>query len=86
VTVNGEVEESVLQRLGDVEMRRRFPGAALVHETGETTHAAYRGASRRPLGSVLLSGVLAVLLVETLVAAAPGAARRRSTAVASGRG
>ena len=86
VTVNGEVEESVLERLGDVEMRRRFPGAALVHEAGVTAEAAYRGASRRPLGSVLLSCVLAVLLVETLVAAAPGAAGGRRTAVPSGRG
>lgn len=78
VTVNGEAKESVLQRLTDDEMRQRLRPGTLTHDASAAASAAYRGASRRPLGSVLLAAVLAVLLVETLVAAAPGAWRRRT--------
>ena len=85
VTVNGEVEESVLERMGDDELRRRLP-AAIVHDAPTAVQAAYRAASRRPLGSVLLAGVLAVLVVETLVAAAPAAARKRTAAASGGQG
>jgi hypothetical protein len=84
VTVNGEVEESVLERLGDDELRRRLP-ATVVHDPQAAVQATYRGASRRPLGSVLLAGVLAVLLVETLVAAVPGAAGKRAAVLAGPR-
>ena len=75
VTVNGEVEESVLQRLGDEEMRQRLRPATVTHDAGAAAAAAWRGASRRPLGTLLLAAVLAVLVVETLVAAAPARPR-----------
>lgn len=75
VVVNGEVEESVLQRMGDDEMRQRLRPAAVTHDAGAAVERAWRGASRRPLGTVLLAAVVAVLLVETLVAAAPARAR-----------
>jgi len=75
VTVNGEVEESVLQRMGDDEMRHRLPGATVTHDAAAAAAAAWGRASRRPLGTVLLAAVLAVLLVETLVAAVPARGR-----------
>lgn len=75
VVVNGEVEESALQRMGDDEIRQRLRPAMVTHDAGVAAAAAWRGASRRPLGSILLGAVLAVLLVETLVAAAPGRVR-----------
>ncbi|HET9003048.1 MAG TPA: hypothetical protein VFN39_03505, partial [Gemmatimonadaceae bacterium] len=85
VVVNGEVEESVLQRMGDDEMRQRLRPATVTHDAGAAAAAAWRGASRRPLGTVLLAAVLAVLLVETLVAAAPGRARVAPRATAGAR-
>lgn len=75
VAVNGEAEESVLQRLTDGEMKERLRAAAVTHDADATGAAAWRGASRRPLGTILLAAVLAVLVVETLVAAAPSRAR-----------
>ena len=75
VAVNGEAEESVLQRLGDDEMKQRLRPAGITHDAGAAAAAAWRGASRRPLGTILLTAVLAILLVETLVAAAPSRIR-----------
>ena len=75
VTVNGDVEESVLQRMGDDELRQRLRPAVVTHDATAAAAAAWRGASRRPLGTLILAAVLAVMLVETLVAATPGAAR-----------
>jgi hypothetical protein len=75
VAVNGEVEESVLERLADGDMRRLMHPATLTHDAREAGAAAFRGASRRPLGSALLAAALLVLLVETAVAATPGARR-----------
>ncbi|MFL5561086.1 MAG: vWA domain-containing protein [Gemmatimonadaceae bacterium] len=80
VVVNGEVEESVLQRLADDEMRQRLRPVVLTHEASGAASAAFRGASRRPLGTLLLSAVLAALVLETLVAAAGGQSRRASAA------
>ena len=85
LVVNGEVEESVLQRMGDDEMRQRLRPATVTHDAGAAAAAAWSGASRRPLGTVLLGAVLAVLLVETLVAAAPGGARVAPRPVAGAR-
>lgn len=85
VVVNGEVEESVLQRMGDDEMRQRLRPATVTHDADAAVAAAWRGASRRPLGTVLLAAVLAVLLVETLVAAAPGRGRVAPRATAGAR-
>jgi hypothetical protein len=75
----------VLQRMGDDEMRQRLRPATVTHDAGAAAAAAWRGASRRPLGTVLLAAVLAVLLVETLVAAAPGRARVAPRAAAGAR-
>jgi len=75
VTVNGDVEESVLQRMGDDELRRRLRPAIVTHDAGAAAGAAWRGAARRPLGTVILAAVLAMLVVETLVAAAPASGR-----------
>ena len=75
VTVNGDVEESVLQRMGDDELRQRLRPAVVTHDAGAAADAAWHGASRRPLGTIILAAVLAFLVVETLVAAAPAATR-----------
>jgi hypothetical protein len=75
VVVNGEVEESVLQRLDDEEMRARLRPAVITHTGAATAGAAFRRASRRPLGSVLLVALLATLVVETIVAASAARVR-----------
>lgn len=82
VVVNGEAEESVLQRMGDDEMRGRVRPAAVVHDANAVAAAVFRRASRRPLGSLLLGAALVMLLVETVVAggAGRGAARARGAA------
>lgn len=85
VVVNGDVEESVLERMTDDEMRQRLRPAAVTHDAGAVAAAAWRGASRRPLGTVLLAVVLAALVVETLVAAAPGGRRAARTAAGEAR-
>lgn len=85
VVVNGEAEESALERLGDDEMRRRLRPATVTHDAGAAATAAYRGASRRPLGIPLLAAALAALLVETLVAAGPARSRRGERASSGAR-
>jgi hypothetical protein len=69
VIVNGEVEESVLERMRDDEMRRRMAPATVTHDAGAAAQSAFRVASRRPLGTILLAAALVVLLAETLAAA-----------------
>lgn len=80
LVVNGEAEESVLQRLDDGEMRRRVRPAVVTHSAGAAAGAAFRRASRRPLGTLLFAAVLAVLVVETIVAASAGRSGRSPTA------
>jgi hypothetical protein len=75
VVVNGEVEESVLQRLDDDEMRTRLRPAVITHTGTATAGAAFRRASRRPLGRILLAALLAMLVVETIVAASAARVR-----------
>ena len=85
LVVNAEPEESVLRRLEDDEMRGRLGPAVVTHAAAATAEAAFRRASRRPLGSILLAALLAVLVGETIVAASAARAggARRTNARAS---
>lgn len=69
VAVNGEPEESELERLDDDAMARRVEGGTKVtHDAARAVSAAYGAAGRRPLGAVLLGLALVTLLAEALVA------------------
>jgi hypothetical protein len=68
VVVNGEAEESVLDRLSDEVLARRVGAGRVTHDDGELVRATYGAAARRPLGGVLLVAALVALLAEALLA------------------
>ena len=69
VVVNGEAEESVLQRMDEDALRKRLNVAGPnAHDGPAIARAAFGRAARRPLGSILLWLALALLVAEALVA------------------
>jgi hypothetical protein len=83
LVVNGEAEESVLERLNDDGMRARLGSAVVAHDASATAAAAFRRASRRPLGSLLLGAALVAFVIEALLAAS--AARTHAARVSTSR-